>query len=180
MVFNVLKGAYPGMKQVDRTLPVKAGEGDIERGALLYDDGSKFRLTTASQAGSATSPGKVVYFALQDPKDPTSGMAGNVGAGAVASASAEPVIAALSCISPCEVETDMYNSDETYSPGDLLSAGAGVVTKHENGNTVIGIVTRSIGAYWANNATAVEGYRTGAPAKVIQFHTTYLPGVATA
>lgn len=167
--FNVLKGAYPSLKQLDKTLPLGTGRSSIVRGSAMRIDPAtnKFVPTAADVAsqGAAGVPGPVIYFSLQNAGDPDVVMANG--------------ITGIPCTMPNEVETDQYDTGASISVGSFLMAGAdGKVTLHTTGKTAIGLVTKAAYSRWSNNAVAVEGVKTGNRISVIAFLTIYAPDMA--
>lgn len=179
-LLNVLKGAYPSLQQIDKSLLVATGETGIVRGSLIYVDGATntFKLAGTSQQGSDTTPGDFIYIALMDQSDLVAGMAGTVGQG-IGGGVAK--ITGLACSMPMEIETDQY--DQTLSPtvGQFLMVGAsGKFVLHTDGKTCIGQVTHGVVTRWANDAIAVTGWRLGNKVNTICLRTMYLPGLQTA
>jgi hypothetical protein len=171
--FNVLKGAYPTLQQLDETLPVAGGVTGIVRGSCLRaadDAGTRSWFITAADAtnqGAANTPGPLIYFALQDQGQPDVDMAG--------------ALSALPCSMPMEVETDQFDAGGAFPIGGYIMAGAaGVVTDHTDDKTAIGQVTRSPYIRWANDAIAVTGKRTGNRVNVISFWAMYIPNLSVA
>jgi hypothetical protein len=173
--FNVLKGAYPTLQQIDKTLVLKAGETDVVRGTLIYEDtnGQWVKATASDDA----DPAKHIHFALMPQDDLTAGMAGSVGQGAYGpNTGGLPRITGLSCSMPMEFETDQYDTGQTYAIGDLLKpANGGVVTLHSTGKNCVGQVTKLVASRWVNNAVAVTGYRTGANVNVLTARSLWVP-----
>lgn len=182
MFLNVIKGPYPGLAQNDRTLPIAADATGIERGSFLkVNEDAEYEVAMAADAGSGTTPGAFLYMALQDQSDLVAGMAGNVGQGAVSASSGQPVINALSIIPSMQVQTDMFDPDENWAIGDWCAVGDnGKLVEHATGETAVGKVDGVPAARWVNNATAVTGWRTGAPVSCITITTVYIPNLATA
>lgn len=171
--FNVLKGAYPTLDQLDKVLPVADAETGIVRGSTLRIDTSGANdawVRTAADAasqGAANTPGPVIYFALQDQGQPDVDMSG--------------VVNAIPCTMPMEVETDQFDAGGTFAVGAFVSAGAdGQVVDHADDLTAIGVVTKGPYSRWVNDAVAVAGKRTGARKNVIAFLTTYQPNLSIA
>lgn len=168
--FNVLKGAYPSLKQLDKTLPPLAGEA-IVRGSLIMEAAGKFKLTTddAAGQGAAPAPGPMVYFALHGIDDPDVEMAGGM--------TGMPVQA------PCEVECSEFDAAGTFAVGGFVMAGAGKLKDHATGATAIGVVTKAPYHRWSNAAdapAALVGKRTGNRVSVVALQTMYIPNLVTA
>jgi hypothetical protein len=171
---NVLKGAYPGLHQLDEDLPVEATQTDILRGTCLRKSSGEWVKTAADAAsqGAANTPGPIIYFSLhpQDEEDVT--LSG--------------VLSALPCTFPCEIETDQYDAGGTFAVGDYVVAGAdGKIEDHADDLTACGVVTRSPYPRYVNDALApasspVQGARTGRILNVVSFWTIYVPNLSTA
>ena len=169
--FNVLKGAYPTLRQIDKTLPVAAGESGIVRGSVIYTDGATFKLGTASQVSVV---GAYPYIALMAQTDLTAGMAGSVGQGGPSGGT--PVITGVALGMPMEFETDQFDSAGSYSIGDLLTFGAaGRLAAHSSGENCLGQVTKTVFSRWVNDAVALTGFRTGANVNVLTARSLYVP-----
>lgn len=165
MHFNVLKGEYPGLKQLDKTLPVKSTATGIERGSILVEETEggvrKFRPCVA---GDATVDSAMVYHAFMAQTDPDVVMAGG--------------ITGMPCIAPVEIETDMYNGTPTV--GAYLTAGAGgKLVAHTSGDNIVGLVTAAPYTRWSNVATPTGGSypspRQGATVNVIALWSCWIP-----
>ena len=168
--FNVLKGAYPTLQQIDKTLMVAAGETGIVRGSLVYQSGSEFKLATASQDADVSA---YIYFALMGQDDLTAGMAGTRGQGVFGGRAR---ITGLASGMPAEFETDQFDAGQTYAIGDLLKpAAAGKLTLHSTGKNCVAQVTKLVASRWVNDAVAVTGYRTGANVNVLTARTLWIP-----
>lgn len=173
--FSPVKGSYPSLAQVDKTLPVKSGVTAIARGtivALEADSDSKegvWKLANGSD--------KLLYVALQDYSDPTAGFAGS----AFDPEGGVPRINALCLDQEGEFETTEYKAEDTYNVGAPLYVVNGVLQATDPGNsaTVVGYVTLGKTERWINNAIAVPkggsdqrlAIRTGANKFVIRFRT---------
>lgn len=183
MFLNVLKGAYPGLNQVDKTLPMKPGES-IERGSLMkINASSQWELATDSDAGAVDTPGAYLYVALMAGDDLVAGMAGNVGSGVFSAATGNPQLTGLALSPSMQIETDMFTDDsnDTFAVGDFCAVGAdGKFVKHADDKTAIARVDAVPAARWVNNAVAVTGWRTGANVSVITLTTMYIPNLSTA
>lgn len=164
--FNVLKGAYPHLQQLDKTLPLGTGGTNLVRGSVMYVAASKFTPSAADTAshGVAGTPGPICYFCLQNAADPDVQMAGG--------------ITGLSCTMPMEVETDQFDTSSIVL-GSYVMAGANAkLTLHTTGCTAIGLVTKAAYSRWSNNAVAVAGVKTGNRISVISLWTMYAPELA--
>jgi len=195
--FNPIKGAYPSLQQISKTLPVHADSaalGTIVRGSLVYanEDGAGWML---AEVADDSSIGKYMYFALQAQDDLTAGMAGSKGQGPARywddtspdtvgtnMGAGTPTITALACGQPFEFETDQYDAAAgALGVGGLLTAGVdGVLTAHDTGENCVGQVTKVATSRWVNNAVAVTGFRTGNNVSVLTARTLWLPRLVTA
>ena len=162
--FNVLKGAYPSLVQLDKTLKVNDAVTDLVRGnTLRVDTSDNTWVKTADDAASkgvAGTPGPVIYFALQDQDQTDVDMADG--------------LTALSCSMPMEVETDQYNG--TPAVGAYLVGGLdGKVQGHAVGETAIGVVTKAQHRRWINDKVVAGTTTRGGFGNVIHFLTMYAP-----
>ena len=172
--FSVLKGAYPSLLQIDKTLAVASGETGIVRGSLIYEDSATWKLATATQA---TDVEAYLYYALMSQEDLTAGMAGSRGQGAP---NGVPRVTGLACSQPMEFETSEYDTGESYAVGDLLTCGAsGKLTPHSTLDNCVAQVTKAPYSRWVNDAIAITGYRTGANVNVITARSLWVPRLAT-
>jgi hypothetical protein len=172
--FNVLKGAYPSLQQIDLTLDMAANETGIERGSLIYQVGTTFKLMTGTQA---TDPTAYALFALMGQEDLTAGMAGTIGQGAPGGV---PRLTGLAVGMPFVFETDQFDSQINYTVGMLLTCGtAGKLTMHNSGQNCIAQVTKVVTARWVNDAIAITGWRTGALRNVLTARTLWIPMLVT-
>lgn len=176
MLFNVKKGPYPSLTQMDTEKLVSADEtAVIERGQLLYiNDSDEFRIATAANAGTATAPGPLLWFALQASTDLVAGMAGGV-----PTTGGQPKIAAISIQPEIIVETDMFTGELGVNDWVTVANG-GVFGAHTNHNTAYGRVVKAPYSRWVNNAVAVAGWRTGNNVSAIWVKTCYIPNLTTA
>ena len=168
--FNVLKGAYPTLQQIDKTLDVGAREVGIVRGSLMYQDATNvFKLANAADDSNAE---KYLYFALQAQTDLVAGMAGSIGQG-VAGGVAR--VTGIAVGMPFEFETDQFNANSYYI-GQLLAVGnAGKLVDHSSGKNCVAQVTKAVFSRWVNDAVAVTGWRTGANVNVLTARTLWIP-----
>ena len=177
MFLNVLKGAHPGLQQVDLALPIAAGQTGIERGSFLKVNSSRqFEKAVDADATDDT----FLYIALQDQDDLTAGMAGDVGQGANSASDGEPVINALSIVPSMQIETDAFDSSWTPNVGDFAEISDNGLTTHQDGSAAVAKVDAAIASRWVNNAVAVTGWRTGNNVDVITVTTLYIPNLAHA
>ena len=185
--FSPVKGSYPSLEQVDKTLPV---DGDnvstIERGmilALSSKDGSTLAEAADGVFKIAGPKDNLLYVALQDYGDPTAGFAGTAFAGGASTALGVPHITGLSLDQDGEFETSEFDTTKSYKVGDPLYVQDGLLTTEgSNDGVVAGYVTRGMTSRWVNNAIAVPdqkkgktdprlAVRTGAQLSVIRFRT---------
>ena len=184
--FSPVKGSYPSLAQVDKTLPVKAGVKSIARGTIVALEADSD--SAEGVWNIATGSSKLLYVALQDYTDPTAGFAGDafnpdphrLPDGIVGSGNGQPRINALSLDMDGEYETTEFNTDETYTVGAPLYVVNGKLTATDPGSgTVVGYVTVGKTERWINNAIAVPkdgadqrlAIRTGANKFVLRFRT---------
>lgn len=175
--FSPVKGSYPSLAQVDKTLPVAEGSSKIERGTIvaLAEDS-----TGASKNGVfkvAEASDEILYVSLQDDTDPTAGFAGTAfdpkGDGV-------PAITGIDLAQDGEYETSVFDDDKTYAVGQKLYAANGLLTNEGSGK-VVGVVTGVPASRWVNDAIAVAdkagskdprlAKRTGARVRVLRFKT---------
>jgi len=172
--FSPVKGSYPSLAQVDKTLPL--GSGVVaERGSILAISKDGNGNPVWKQAGGSED---TYYVALTEPTDPTAGFAGtSFTPNPTADFPARPAITAIDLAQDGEYETSVFDMSKTYEVGDKLVVSGGQLSKGDSGTTV-GIVTAAPTSRWINNAVAVPkgadrrlAYRTGAREKVIRFKT---------
>jgi len=170
--FNVLKGTYPGLAQLDKTLPIKAGETTIQRGSILVIDAGSFRQCVAADAGGAGAPGPVVYHAFQNQSDPDVVMANGV--------------TGMPCIAPVEIESDMYTGKPAVGNflmciGTAPATNLGKLAVCTDNHTAVGLVTKAQYTRWSNVATPAGGSypsaRQGATINVIAYWSMYIPNL---
>lgn len=177
--FSPVKGSYPSLAQVDKTLPVAETAKSIKRGtivALAADSEGKSK-DGVWKIAEATD--QVLYVALQDYADPTAGFAGT----AFDPKGGVPAIGAIDLAQDGEYETSVFDTKKTYNVGDKLYVDEGVLTNVGGDDaTVVGVVTRPATTRWVNNAIAVPdqskgetdprlAIRTGASQTVLRFKT---------
>jgi hypothetical protein len=175
--FNVLKGAYPSLQQIDTVLDVGSDETGLVRGSLMYVDASGtkpvFRVAGVTQA---TVPAAYLYFSLIPQDDFVAGMAGTIGQGLTGGVAR---VNGLAVGMPMEFETDQYTGE--FEVGDLLTVGAdGKLVAHDSGDNCVAQVTRSVNNKWVNSAVAVTGRKTGAHLPVLAGRTLWIPKLVTA
>lgn len=173
--FSPVKGTYPDLAQVDKTLPVKGSVKTIERGTIVALKADSDGISAEGVWDVAGTTDKLLYVALQDYTDPTAGFAGT----AFDPKGGVPCITALSLDMDAEYETTVFDVEKTYAAGDPLKVVNGKLTKAENGDNVIGYVTKPKTERWINNAIAAPAdvtdqrlaVRTGANKLVLRFRT---------
>lgn len=169
--FNVLKGAYPSLQQIDKTLSVGSRVTGIVRGTLIYE-------TTAGAWALCDNtvqndPTAYPFFALMGQNDLTAGMAGSVGQGLAGGVAR---VTGLAVGMPMEFETDQFDNSTGYLPGDLLMPiAAGRLGKHTTTNNCVAQVTKGTVNKWVNDAVAVTGWRTGALRSILTARTLWIP-----
>lgn len=187
--FSPIKGHYPSLGQIDKTLPVATGDGNklIERGMII-------EMTTGNNADgefkiAADGTNKpLLYIALQDYKDAQAGMAGTTGFDGDTPAVTEgnisipgvtagtPTITGLSIEMDGEYETSMFDEGLEGEPvGTKLTVENGLLKKTTGSTGIVGYLTGVVSTRWVNNATAKQQgqqvVRQGANVSVIRFHT---------
>jgi len=193
--FSPIKGAYPGLGQIDKTLPAASGNTGIVRGSVVYvTEDNEFTICTDE---SATNPKAYAFFTLVGQDDFQAGMAGTVGYGDGATnfggadapstlvAGGVGKVTALAVGMPMEFQTDQFAVGLDCKVGDYLTVGesdgvAGLLVPHTAGTNVVAQVTAVPAARWINDASAVEGRRTGALVNVIQARTVWIPAFTDA
>ena len=172
--FNVLKGAYPSLQQIDKTLNMGAGVVGVVRGTCIYEtDAGEWDICTET---SAQDEEAYVYFALVGQDDLTAGMAGSKGQGAP---NGVAKVTGLAVGMPIEFETSEFVTVDSYSIGELLTTGAGGLLEAwddiGDGANVVAQVTKLPTVRWVNDAIAVTGFRTGANLAVLTARTLWSP-----
>jgi len=169
--FNVLKGAYPSLQQIDKTLNVASGQTGIVRGSCIYQSSAtEFSLALAAQA---TDSEAYILFCLVGQDDLVAGMAGTRGQGAP---NGVAKITGLAVGMPIEFETSEFDSTASYTIGQLLTVGAaGKLVDHTAGDNVVAQVTKTAASRWVNDAIAVTGFRTGANQTIITARSLWIP-----
>ena len=165
--FSPVKGSYPSLAQVDKTLPIDSGIEAVERGMIVTigtaDDKPVWKLAGTNE--------KTYYVALTDSTDPTAGFAGT----SFDPKGGVPAITAIDLAQDGEYETSVFEGSPKV--GDELYVADGKLTT--SGTKVVGIVTQAPASRWINHAIATPpgqkdqrlAYRTGAREKVIRFKT---------
>jgi len=189
--FSPIKGHYPSLGQIDKTLPVQTGNEGIVRGMVIEMTAGTNSDGEFKVAANATNEA-LLYIALQDYKDAQAGMAGTTGFDANVKPITEgiisipgvtagvPAITGLSLSQEGEYETDQYDKGSlaTAQIGDGLTVKNGLLAKGEG--TVVAILTGVPASRWVNNASAKPAgadvrsggvVRQGANVSVIRFRT---------
>ena len=182
--FSVLKGAYPSLQQIDKTLLVAEdpSKGVIVRGSLIYVNGGNFMLANSAQADD---PQAYIYFALVGEADFTAGMAGTIGQGVAAGTAA---VTGIACGQPMEFQTDQFVASPspswavgvylTVADGGLLTPCAAATDGSAGDQNIVAQCTAVPFNKWVNDAVAVANYRTGANVSVINARSMWLPNFA--
>jgi len=174
--FSPVKGSYPSLAQVDKTLPVKSGVTSIKRGTIVALEADAQGNSAEGVFDVAGATDKLLYVSLQDYTDPTAGFAGS----AFDPKGGVPRITALSLDQDGEYETTEFAQDVTYQAGDALKVVNGQLTKSTaDTDIIVGYVTVPATERWINNAIAVPSngtdqrlaIRTGANKYVLRFRT---------
>lgn len=180
--FSPVKGSYPSLAQVDKTLPVSGDNvASIQRGtilALAKDESGTYKQGVFKIAGASD---EILYVSLQDYNDPTAGYAGTAFVPAGGQALPDggvPAITGIDLGQDGEYETSVFDPDKTYNVGDKLYVVGGVLT-NAPGTKLVGYVTSPATDRWVNNAIAAKkgetdprlAIRTGATMSVIRFKT---------
>ena len=154
--FSPVKGHYPSLAQVDKTLPVKTGVENIKRGTIIALEADDEGKSTDGVWKVAGSTDKLLYVSLQDYTDPTAGFAGT----AFDPAGGVHAITGLDLAQEGEYETSVFDPKQTYKVGEALYVDEGVLTNSGSG-TIVGYVTRTTTDRWVNNAIAVPDQKKG-------------------
>lgn len=176
--FSPVKGSYPSLAQVDKTLPIKDGVDEIKRGTIVALEADSSGKSNEGVWDVAEKTDKILYVALQDYTDTTAGYAGS----SFDPNGGQPRITALSLDQDGEYETSVFDSTKTYTVGEPLYVGDnGVLTNDGTASTdtVVGYVTAKANSRWINNAIALPNggtdprlaIRTGAAQPVLRFRT---------
>jgi len=166
--FNIIN---PGLEinQIQVALPVKNTENGIVRGSALVNDNNVWRRgnrSTDADQGTTGTPGKVIWWALQDQTSPDAIKAGKV--------------SALPCTWPMMIETDQYNAHASYSIGQFVSVSdTGVVGPTQPNATACGIIQAVPYQRWVNDRLIADNTRRGTLVYVIRFNTVYIPNLET-
>lgn len=171
--FSPIKGHYPSLGQIDKTLPVADGVTGISRGTIVALATDTVHTNGVFKLPEATTPAALLYVSLQEYDDSQAGMAGTVAfdAGTAPEKSnpkfpdnmnvkpGVPAITGLSLAMDGEYETDQYDHDKikaTTTVGTKLGVTAtGLITTVEDEtSTVIGYLTGVPASRWVNNAIA--------------------------
>jgi hypothetical protein len=174
--FSPVKGAYPSLAQVDKTLPVKEGIDldNIKRGTVMHVDATTNTFALGAEAGNT-------YISLQNGDDTQAEFAGGTwfgnGKTDIENATRKPgtpAVTGLSMTMAGEYETDNFTGEIVV--GTKLTAGTDGIIKAAGGSDpAFAICTSAPAARWVNNAEVTSGYgasrRQGASVSVIRFKT---------
>ena len=174
--FNVIHGEYPGLKQINLTMPIATDEENIGWGTPIYQDGSTWKAATAAQKDDPTA---MIYFCVNDQDGLTEAMAGRH------TSDGNPVVTGIG--GDMVIETTEFDGADTYAIGSFVTVGVdaandnkAVLRLHLAGDNVVGQVVRSAYTRFANNAVAEAGLRTGANVTVIRVRTLWIPQFTSA
>ena len=184
--FSPIKGHYPSLSQIDKTLPVATGNEGILRGMIIEMAPGTNADGEFKVAANATNEA-LLYIALQDYSDAQAGMAGTTGFDANVPSISEgnitipavtagvPAITGLSLSMEGEYETDQFKGLDDAQVGDPLTVDTGLLTKATGDAKVVGYLMGTPYNRWVNNATAkIQGtqvVRQGKNVSVIRFRT---------
>lgn len=174
--FSPVKGPYPSLAQVDKTLPAADSVTTFERGMIVAVTSDATGANAEFKIAGNTD--SILYVALQDSSDPTAGFVGT----AFDPQGGKPAIGALDLTQDGEYETSVYDKTKTnYTVGAKLYVADGLLTTtgSDGTNPLVGYVTAAPFERWVNDAVAVPGspndrrlaVRTGANVSVIRFKT---------
>ena len=179
--FSPVKGSYPSLAQVDKTLPVDASAKTIKRGTIVALSTDSTGVSKEGVWKIATGADtEILYVAIQDYSDPTAGFAGSAFVpNPTGTHPARPAITALDLAQDAEYETDVFDTTQDYVVGQKLYVGDGGKLSGTQNGQVVGYVTLPATSRWINNAIAVPdgetdqrlAYRTGATRTVLRFKT---------
>ena len=173
--FNVVKGAYPSLQQIDKTLSVGSRVTGIVRGTLIYETPTSVWALCDNTVQD--DPTAYPFFALMAQTDLTAGMAGSVGQGLAGGVAR---VTGLAVGMPMEFETDQFDNSVGYLPGALLiPIAGGKLGAHVSTNNCVAQVTKSTVNKWVNDAVAVTGWRTGALRSILTARTVWIPTLTT-
>lgn len=188
--FSPIKGHYPSLSQIDKTLPVKAGNTGIERGMIIEmtsgtNADGEFKIAATAEHAA------LLYISLQDYADAQAGMAGTTGFDEGKTAISEgninipevepgvPTITGLALSMEGEYETDQFKTALAGKPvGTPLTVLDGLLAEATENANVVGYLTGVVSSRWINNATAKpknaprgQVTRQGKNVNVIRFRT---------
>lgn len=189
--FSPIKGHYPSLGQIDKTLPVAEGATTIQRGMIVKVESDATNSEGKFMVPNAIAEGDLLYIALQDYDDAQAGMAGTVGFDAsvtnhpvekMNAVAGVPTITGLSLDMEGEYETDQFAKalldDEDAKVGMALTVKNGLLAKATDGAVVVGYLTDKLYSRWVNNAAAKavgtgrrDVVRQGANVTCIRFRT---------
>lgn len=178
--FSPIKGHYPSLEQIDKTLPVATGNEGIERGMIIEMANDEVNAEGAFKIAEDATNAGLLYIALQDYEDSQAGMAGTVpfdGASAdnTGVTPGVPSITGLSLSQEGEYETDQFKGLEDATIGAGLTVANGMLVAATGDANVVAYLTGKPNSRWVNNAPAKKAgsqvVRQGANVSVIRFRT---------
>jgi len=184
--FSPIKGHYPSLGQIDKTLPVASGDSNknIERGMIIEMAADAVNADGAFKVAADATNAALLYIALQDYNDAQAGMAGTTGFDGASAAktgvtAGVPTITGLSMSMEGEYETDRFTGLADAAVGTKLTVANGLLKVASGNDTVVGYLTGKPASRWVNNAIAKpEGVtnpklatRQGKNVTVIRFRT---------
>ena len=191
--FSPIKGGYPSLSQIDKTLPVDASSTGITRGTVIevVEDTTGMSADGVFKIATGSSEPGLLYIALQDYEDAQAGMAGTTGfdegvipsdfpgKGMTANPGV-PTITGLALSMEGEYETDNYTGLESAKVGDKLvvTSGGKFTVAGDSDTDFVAYLTATPYSRWINNlnvkpanATRFNAVRQGGTANVIRFRT---------
>lgn len=189
--FSPIKGDYPSLGQIDKTLPVDTDESNkaIERGMIIEMAADAVNADGAFKIATSSSNEGLLYVSLQDYDDAQAGMAGTTGFDGNVPSITEgninipgvtagvPAVTGLSLSMDGEYETDQFVGLEGAAVGTKLWVDNGRIVK-ANGDNFFGYLTGAPYSRWVNNAVAKPengtkrtATRQGKNVTVIRFRT---------
>lgn len=191
--FSPIKGHYPSLGQIDKTLPVDTDESNkaIERGMIIEMAADAVNADGAFKIATSSSAEGLLYVSLQDYDDAQAGMAGTTGFDGNVPSITEgninipgvtagvPAITGLSLSMDGEYETDQFVGLEGAAVGTKLWVNdSGMITAADEDGSFFGYLTGAPYSRWVNNAVAKPengtkrtATRQGKNVTVIRFRT---------
>ena len=189
--FSPIKGDYPSLGQIDKTLPVDTDESNkaIERGMIIEMAADAVNADGAFKIATSSSNEGLLYVSLQDYDDAQAGMAGTTGFDGNVPSITEgninipgvtagvPAVTGLSLSMDGEYETDQFVGLEGAAVGTKLWVDNGKIVRAA-GDNFFGYLTGAPYSRWVNNAVAKPdngtkrtATRQGKNVTVIRFRT---------